>query len=494
MDRNFVYDAALGQAIDILAPQVNAMSSVSKFAEALLALPASAAAGLGCIPSTPPALTVQVLPGQLYATETVDAVAFGDVGTNSNALLKQFVTWASKTLSCPAPTTTGFSINYLIEAQPAEVDGDLETLEYFNPAIATDPSAPAWSGPNNTGAQQPTTRKATLNITAKAGVPAAAGTQVTPAPDAGYFGLWVVTVTQGQLTITSGNISGYPGAVFIPNLFNLLPLSGGTMTGPLTAPAGFKTIVAGYVAAITLTDAQSGQFFEFAGGSPYNVTMPNDSGTYATRYTGVVTSGATITLVSSAHNFLINGVYAPSFSLPSNTYFDIIFDGAIWVGFACGPGIYATLSALSAVAAAAQPVILTMSSSIAASNGVNTTINTLTGASSAALSVASSAVIALVAGTYQINSSLSSQVTTSGAANPFDAMSISKNGVGIASNSATGAVGGATSNYGMTSSTSALVTLNIGDYITITGNTGCGSNFVSADFNAINFSMYRVGP
>lgn len=237
MDREFVYTGAIGQTTEILGAQVNAMAGVGKLAEALLGATTGAAAGLHCIPSSPGALTVQLLPGQLYAMETVDSVAFSDAGTNSNPLIKQYLLWTTAVLSCPAPTTAGYSVNYLIQVEPEEVDGNLVTLEYFNPAMLTDPSALPWSGPNNSGGQQPTTRTSTLNVTAKAGTPALAGTQTTPAPDSGYVGLWVVTVTQGQTVITSANISEYSGAVFIPNLLALAPLYSVADTGTANAAA-----------------------------------------------------------------------------------------------------------------------------------------------------------------------------------------------------------------------------------------------------------------
>ncbi|MCP3025217.1 hypothetical protein [Cupriavidus basilensis] len=51
---------------------------------------------------------------------------------------------------------------------------------------------------------------------AKAGVSATTGAQVTPAPDAGYTGLWVVTVANGQTTITSANIAQATNAPILP--------------------------------------------------------------------------------------------------------------------------------------------------------------------------------------------------------------------------------------------------------------------------------------
>jgi hypothetical protein len=76
-------------------------------------------------------------------------------------------------------------------------------LPYYNSA---NPAMP-FSGLGNNGLTQNTVRKGVAVVTVKAGAAAATGSQVTPAPDAGYIGLYAVTVAFGQTTITAGNIS-----------------------------------------------------------------------------------------------------------------------------------------------------------------------------------------------------------------------------------------------------------------------------------------------
>lgn len=50
----------------------------------------------------------------------------------------------------------------------------------------------------------------------KAGVAATTGTQITPTPDTGCTGLYVITVAQGATTVTAGNIATYANAPFLP--------------------------------------------------------------------------------------------------------------------------------------------------------------------------------------------------------------------------------------------------------------------------------------
>ncbi len=52
--------------------------------------------------------------------------------------------------------------------------------------------------------------------------PANAGSQVTPAVDTGWVGLYVITVNYGQTQITAANIAVYPGAPFIAFKLNTL--------------------------------------------------------------------------------------------------------------------------------------------------------------------------------------------------------------------------------------------------------------------------------
>ena len=67
---------------------------------------------------------------------------------------------------------------------------------------------------------QNTTRTVVCDIALKAGAAATTGTQTAPAPDAGFVGLYAITVSNGQSTITSANILRSPitTAPFFPNL------------------------------------------------------------------------------------------------------------------------------------------------------------------------------------------------------------------------------------------------------------------------------------
>ena len=170
--------------------------------------------GLQVVPTSPASLNVNVNPGEIYQLANIDATSYGSLAADTtHQVLKQGIMLDQALLSCPAPGTAGQSINYLIQATLTETDTGLVALPYYN---ASNPSV-AWSGPNNSGTPQATQRSDACVVTVKAGAAAATGTQTTPAPDAGNIGLAVVTVANGQATITAANIVQYTGAALVPS-------------------------------------------------------------------------------------------------------------------------------------------------------------------------------------------------------------------------------------------------------------------------------------
>lgn len=211
MDRTFTYPGSIPLDTDILQPQKNAMVGLGWLAQAILGT-SVLATGLGCVPTGPATLNVQINPGAIFAQGNTDTATYGSLGADTtHQLMREGLLLDAATLSCPAPGTAGQSINYLIEAQYQDIDDTPVVLPYYN---AANPSL-AWSGPNNTGVPQNTFRRGKCAVQVKAGTAATTGTQVTPAADAGWTGFWVVTVANGQSTITAPNIAALGGAPLI---------------------------------------------------------------------------------------------------------------------------------------------------------------------------------------------------------------------------------------------------------------------------------------
>ncbi|OQS42348.1 hypothetical protein [Chromobacterium haemolyticum] len=211
MDRQIVYPGAIPLETDILNTNKNMMVALSKLAAAVLGI-GTIANGFAVTQTAPASLQINVAPGEIYALANIDATAFSSLAADTtHSILKQGIALDAQLLTLTAPATIGYSVNYLIQASYQDQDANAVALPYYN---SSNPSQP-WSGPNNSGQAQYTTRKGVAVVQAKAGIATTTGSQQTPAPDSGYIGLYVVTVAYGQTTITSGNISQYSGAPIV---------------------------------------------------------------------------------------------------------------------------------------------------------------------------------------------------------------------------------------------------------------------------------------
>lgn len=211
MDRNIYYPGQVPLSAQFLLSERDKMVAVARFAETVMGS-LSVAAGLGCIPTIPTSLSVQVGAGELLTMAALDAIPFGALASDTaHVILKQGFNLDPTTLTLVPPTTNGHAISYLVQVGLSETDGDNVTLPYVN---AANPSVP-FTGPNNAGTSQPTRRRARLVIQAKPGISAVAGSQVPPPADVGFVPIHVVTVAQGQTSITSDHIVRHPSAPFL---------------------------------------------------------------------------------------------------------------------------------------------------------------------------------------------------------------------------------------------------------------------------------------
>lgn len=221
MDRPFVYPNEL--------PMVEDFLNASKFSYVGLGHIIQAAignhtgvSGFAISATSPASMTVNIDVGSIYVNQQIDANAYSTLGTDSNQIMKQGILIAPTTVTCTAPTTSGFEQYYLVEVGFNEVDDANIVPPYLN---TSDPTTPL-NGANNSGANQPTVRQNLAVIALKAGTASATGTAVIPSPDAGFTPLWVIHVINGQTQITSTNWFAYapiftPGSPWFPALENL---------------------------------------------------------------------------------------------------------------------------------------------------------------------------------------------------------------------------------------------------------------------------------
>jgi hypothetical protein len=240
MDRNIVYPGAIPLDSDILNANKNAMIGLGFLAQAVLGT-GTVADGLICQPTTPASLSVVIGPGSITQWGPIDALPYGSIpAETSDYIVKLGINVGTTTFSFVAPAGVGQSINYLIEASFLEADANPVTLPYYN---AANP-AQTFSGPANSGSAQNTVRTQRVQLQLKAGSTAGTGTQATPSADAGWIGLYQITVAYGQSQITPANITSIPTAPFIGwKLPSLRPGFGSgvqsfTSPGSFTVPAG----------------------------------------------------------------------------------------------------------------------------------------------------------------------------------------------------------------------------------------------------------------
>ncbi|OYV24826.1 MAG: hypothetical protein B7W99_00280 [Rhodospirillales bacterium 20-58-10] len=211
MDRNIVYPGSIPMDTDILGLNRNAMVGIGALTAAVLGNNI-VADGLACTPTLPASLTVNVGPGSITQLSAVDTSSYGSLSADmSDQIVKTGISLQSTSFTLALPATSGQSINYLIEAAFSELDTSPVVLPYVN---AANPSLP-YSGPSNSGTAQNTQRIQRVQLQLKPGAAAISGTQITPAVDTGWVGLYVVTVNYGQTAVTASSITISPGAPFL---------------------------------------------------------------------------------------------------------------------------------------------------------------------------------------------------------------------------------------------------------------------------------------
>jgi len=148
-------------------------------------------------------------------------------------------------------------------------------LPYVN---AANPSQP-YSGPANSGTPQNTQRIQRVQLQLKAGAQAGTGTQLTPGVDAGWVGLYSITVNYGQTEVHGAAISVLPGAPFVS--YKLPALRPGFSTVQVFNASG-SFVVPNGVTAVRVTAIGGG------GGAGYHTTLPGGGGGAGGMAIGVV--------------------------------------------------------------------------------------------------------------------------------------------------------------------------------------------------------------
>ena len=288
VDRQFAYAGAIPQDTDILSSEKNMLYGVGYLAQAALGT-GTCVIGLVGAQTAVPSLQITIGAGAIFSQQTVDATAYGDLGADSNTIMKQGILKAPVTLTLTAPTTSGYSQVYLVEAAYQEIDAGATVLPYYN---ASNPSAP-YSGPANAGTSNYTVRQGACTMGVAAGTAAPTGSQTAPATTSGYVPLYTITVANGQTAITTAQIITATGAPFVPYNLNNIPVyptttHAFTSSTSWTVPGGITSIKS-----IKVWGAGAG-----GGGCSTTAGAGNGGGGggYAEKTNVAVTPGASITV------------------------------------------------------------------------------------------------------------------------------------------------------------------------------------------------------
>ncbi len=250
--------------------------------------------GFACTPTAPASLQVNIAPGNIYAMQSVEASPWSTLpGDTAHTILKQGILPDPVSLTLTPPTATGLAINYLVQVTYQDQDINPAVLPYYNSA---NPSQP-FTGQGNNGQSQATARDGVAVVSLKAGIAAPSGNQQTPAPDTGNVGLWVITVLNGQTTVTAQHIAAMPGAPYInPSMLGMTP---SLLQSPAQFDKSTKLATTEFVQRAlgnvsgcqpvyysgTLTAAQLGQLLQVGGAQPLSLGLPVSSSiVFGSRY------------------------------------------------------------------------------------------------------------------------------------------------------------------------------------------------------------------
>ncbi len=329
MNRNIVYPGAIPLDTDILSPQQEAMIGLGALAAAAFGT-GTLVDGLAGTQTTVASMTINIGPGSILSLQEVDANAYGSLGINTNALVKQGVNLTTTQFTLTAPGTSGQSINYLVEAAFSELDGTPVVLPYVNPAS---PSTP-YSGPSNSGTAQNTIRAQTVALSLKAGAAATTGTQTTPATDTGYVPLYVITVAYGQTAITTAQITVAPSAPFIAAKIPAISTYGVTVL----TPSGSTTVTPSSLQTFVFPSAASTQTIAAGSTNGQRVRVYGVAGAAVTVASSVSSGSPFIALPDSSVVYS----WAIASASQGDTGIDLTWDGTNWRAVTFGQTVVAT--------------------------------------------------------------------------------------------------------------------------------------------------------
>ncbi len=203
--------------------------------------------GFAWAQTTSPSLTMNFAEGWVMDQQPVDAEVYGSLAADSQQVVQTGYLPAGQMTFTTGGMSSGQTQWALVEIGYTQSDvirtGDPTdgVLPYVN---VDNPSQPL-SGPNNSGAAQPTERASLAVMQIKYGAPSMSS-PVPPSADAGFIPLAMIQLSFGQTAITTGQLvlagpaayGGYPHAPYFPGVTGTIPNApGGSHHGGVAGQA-----------------------------------------------------------------------------------------------------------------------------------------------------------------------------------------------------------------------------------------------------------------
>lgn len=236
--RAIVYTNQVPYETDVLRTNLYNMTAIGALAATVLGVGINytpLVRGFPCVPISPPGLSVLVgslqTPDVMYSLQPLDATAYGVLPadtTPQDQQFKQGFSYGQQTFATPAPTTSGNTVVHLVQVAFITKDVNDISRPYFN---SVDPTSPIFLNNYDTRTD---TAVASIKLGTQAPSP------VPPTPDPGNVGLYYITVTFGQTSIVTGNISIVPNAPFVSESLTQ-KVSAGDISGLFITPHQLQT-------------------------------------------------------------------------------------------------------------------------------------------------------------------------------------------------------------------------------------------------------------
>ncbi len=208
MDRSFIYSNQIARSFDEIWQRRDIAYAIGWLMQSFFGSSDTFVDGFVATETLVPSLTINMTEGRLYGLAEMDSTSMGALSADTTLIMQQGHKAAHTITLSTAGLTAGQSRWALIEAkflQDDEIragDPSAGVFFYFN---ADDPTQP-FEGPADSGSDQPSVRRGAVTIQTTYGAAASTGSQVAPSPSSGFVPLYLILLTNGQTTITNGNI------------------------------------------------------------------------------------------------------------------------------------------------------------------------------------------------------------------------------------------------------------------------------------------------